>query len=366
MKKTEIRFIKPCRGRYEDHRQLTPEYAQACLQQGKVVQINLDNCSLQRMEQLPDNPSLADAEDVGLLPLIRILQQAPGISLAAVGFDEMPDKYIAQSIKAYQNFCDQFWPEHQDDIEASYRNFDPCSTNKKVDFKALPDEARSAYGDSYIAMLHIQNIKLNYAGKSPEEQFEIYLHSMINLLDMVSAFDMEIAKYAFWRLSAKVINQLPDLIQNRLRDVKSNFAKKGSTLDKCRWLAFDAAMDIYWLSASNLTEDLDVKLNANGNVLAIDNWVGTNDHKLFNICSDIHWVYHDNSTMKQLSTTRETTLSRLPYWQYVDQLADNIMKYRKDSGYNHQRDYLKRVDTSVAYIEQELSAYFDSISDTAV
>ena len=44
-------------------------------------------------------------------------------------------------------------------------------------------------------------------------------------------------------------------------DIKYNFTKVKSTLDKCREFAFDAAMDIHWLSGANLAEDLNLSIN---------------------------------------------------------------------------------------------------------
>lgn len=354
----EIQFIKPCRGVNERHRKLTPAYTLECLRKGKVAQINLDNCSLQRMEQLPDNPTIEDADRVGLLPLVNILQNSPLISLTALGVNEMPEKYIANSMRAYRTFCDTFWPGHKDDTEATHRTFDDHSTNRKVDFRKLPETARCTYGISYIAILQIQNIKLNHPEKSPEEQFELYMYSMICMLDILNAFDIEVAKYAFWKLSAKETNKLPENIQTRRRNIKNNFTKTGTNIDKCRWIAFDAAMDIYWLRSSNLAEDIDVTLNAFGKELKIDNWVGTNDHKLFNICYDIHWIDHEGSKSKILAATREEELSSLNYWRNVDQISKDMAEFRKSIGYRKMDNLLNKIDSSVEHIEKEIHSHF--------
>lgn len=360
-KNKDIQFIKPCRRTDEGHRELTPEYALECFMQGKVVQINLDNCSLQRMEMLQEDSTIKDVERVGLLPLAKILEVAPFISLTAMGVNEMPDKHVAKSMRAYQLFCKKFWPSHKDDKEATFRSFDESSIDRKVEFRKLPDGARCVYGTSYITMLQVQNIKLNHADKSPEEQFELYIYSMITMLDVLSAFDMEIAKYCFWSPTSNEINQLPESVQQRRRDIKKNFAKVGSELDKCKWLAFDAAMDIHWLCGSNYAEDLGVTLSIDGREFMIDNWVGTNDHKLFNICKDIHWVFSQGSNMKLLAVTREDELYGYPYWKFVDQKTEDIMKYRRAKGYNDMDNLLRRVDDSVAYIEGELNAYFNKV-----
>ncbi|MEZ9120740.1 hypothetical protein AB4098_00720 [Vibrio cyclitrophicus] len=352
-KRSEIKFIKPCIHQGESHAPLTAAYMRSVANRGRIVQINLDNCSIQRMEELSSSSTREDAEAVGLLPLIELLESAP-VSLTAIGVDEMPDWRVQRAMDAYQNFCQKFWPNHRDDFEATMRAFDPDSENKKVVFSQLSDSARCTYGLSYVAMLQIQNIQLNFGDRPPTEKFEIYMHSMSRMLDLLTAYDMEIAKYAFWDLTSNEINQLPENVRLRRKNIKQNFYKLSSNLDKCRWFAFDAAMDIYWLSGANLAENLGVTLKADGHELTIENWVGTNDHKLFSICQDIHSVYMGGATMKALESTRENCLSETPYWQYVDRFAQAVMDYRKRSGYRDIGDLLRRVDSAIEHIEGEL------------
>ncbi|WP_220348424.1 hypothetical protein [Alkalilimnicola ehrlichii] len=220
----EIRFIKPCRHPEEVHRTLTPEYAASLLTTGRVAQINLDNCSLQRMEQLPPEPTLRDAEEVGLLPLVQILQSAP-VALSAIGVNEMPDCRVGGAKLAYERFCAVFWPGHKDDIEATHRAYDGSSTERKVEFSELNEGARCTYGGAYVALLQMQSINRTYSSLSPEAKFEAYLHSIIGMLGIVSAFELEIAKYAFWDLTDGEINRLPERVRVGRKDIKENFTR---------------------------------------------------------------------------------------------------------------------------------------------
>lgn len=63
-----IKFIRPCLSIHEDKKILTSEYCWQRLNKKRAVQINLDNCSLQRMEELSTNSTLEDVRRVGLLP----------------------------------------------------------------------------------------------------------------------------------------------------------------------------------------------------------------------------------------------------------------------------------------------------------
>lgn len=341
--------------RHEGHRILTPQYAGLIALQGGIVQINLDNCSIQRMEQLPSDPTLEDAEAVGLLPLVEILQSAP-VALSAIGMAEMPDKWVAQARAAYQRFCAKFWPGHTDDIEATERDYDPESTEKKIRYEELSNGQRCTYGSAYIALLQMQNIRRTYSAMTPEQQFEIYLHSMVALLDMVSAFEVEIAKHAFWALDAGEINRLPPSVHSRLKDMKENFTKLQGSLKKCKEFALNGAIDIYWLSGANLAEDLDVTLKTGAGEMWIDNWVGTNDNKLYRISKDIHSVFHDGATMKRLAVTREADLDEWHYWKRVDRMCDDILGYRLRAGLPPlDESYLPRIDKSVEHLENALA-----------
>ena len=86
------------------------------------------------MEMLQEDSTIKDVERVGLLPLAKILEVAPFISLTAMGVNEMPDKHVAKSMRAYQLFCKKFWPSHKDDKEATFRSFDKSSIDRKVEF----------------------------------------------------------------------------------------------------------------------------------------------------------------------------------------------------------------------------------------
>lgn len=350
----DIQFIKPCRHLHEEHRPLTPEYTLKSLTEGKIVQINLDNCSIQRMEELTEEATIKDVEAVGLLPLYEILQRG-SVSLICIGVNEMPEWRVKNAYAAYNRFCRKFWLGHQDDKDATYRKYDPECRQRKVKFNELNDEARCAYGCAYVSMLQIQNINHNYPKATQEKKLEIYLYSIIGLLNIVSAFELEIAKWAFWKINTKEINQLTHKVKQRRKDIRENFAKVKNSISKCQEFSFDAAMDLYWLSSANLSEDFGHVINVNGTWLKLDNWVGTNDHKLYRISRDIHSTYYDNSTMKRLAITREKELQSNLYWRNVDRISTDIMSYRDQAGHLMSNKLLVRIDKAVFHIESELA-----------
>ncbi len=353
----DILFIKPCRNPNENPRQLTPEYIKSALFNNKIVQINLDNCSIQRMEMLSGSASLKEVNDVGLLPLVNLLNSGL-VTLSAIGINEMPDCRVTKAKEAYELFCKKFWPGHKDDQLATQRIYDKDSIQQKIKFSDLDDGSRTVYGAPYISILLIQKIKLKYNNCSPEKQFEFYIYGVINLLNIISGFELEIAKYAFWKLSNKEINQLPESIKKRRKDIKENFTKSKSTLNKCQEFAFDAAMDIHWLSSANFAEDLGLSININGKTLQLDNWVGTNDYKLYRISLDIHSVYFQESKSKLLAVTREKYLDNFSYWKSVDDLSNRILKDRLNQTIDTNNNLTTKIDFAISYIENELSKQF--------
>jgi len=325
------------------------------LRQGHIVQIGLDNCTLQRMEELPLKPSRAAAEAVGLLPLVEFLERAPGVALTAMGTHEMPGKRVVWARWAYENFCSAFWPGHKNDIEATHREFDEDSTNRWVEFTELREGARCVYGQSYVALLQMQNIRQTYLSLSPEEKFEVYLHSMANMLDMISAFELEIAKYAFWEISHVGIDRLPDQVRLRRSAIKENFTKQQATVNKCKRAAFNGAMDLQWLSGANLSEDLGATIKTDVGEYLLDNWVGTNDLKLFRISRDMHSTPFSGSNTMRFVRSRESVMAALPYWRNVDQMAKDVMLYRQASGYRSlDETLLLNIDIAVKHLEGEL------------
>ncbi|MCT4715594.1 hypothetical protein MUA01_11515 [Enterobacteriaceae bacterium H18W14] len=360
-KRSDIKFIRPCHSIYEYGKTLTPEYTLQLLKKRKVVQINLDNCSLQRMEELSSTSTLEDVRRVGLLPLVELLQTGE-VCLTAIGVNEMPDSWVAKSMAAYQNFCRLFWPGHVDDPDATFRDYSSDPEKNKVLFQELSDESRTVYGLHYVSMLQIQNIKLSYTSFTPEKKFEIYLFSIINFIDIISAYDLEIAKYAFWDIDSNTINRLPEQIHKRRQSIKKNFYRNGNSLEKCRWHAFDSAMDLHWLTGANFSEDIGAHITIRGEEFSVEHWVGTTDHKLYYIAKDIHHVYHKGSTMKALMSSREEELSIFNYWKSVDLLAENVLRFRRQSKKDIPSNLTERIDLAVKLIEKELSTYFDNAS----
>ncbi|WP_220348422.1 hypothetical protein [Alkalilimnicola ehrlichii] len=111
---------------------------------------------------------------------------------------------------------------------------------------------------------------------------------------------------------------------------------------------------MHWLSGANLSEDLGTTLKVGNLELAVDNWVGTNDIKLYRISRDIHSVPREGSTMKVLAFSREPELEASAYWRSIDRMALDVLLHRKQVGYGEVDQLLERIDGAVAHLEEQL------------
>ncbi|OAJ95214.1 hypothetical protein [Vibrio bivalvicida] len=364
-----IQFIRPNRDYHAPPANLTVFHALQKVRSKKLVQVLLDNCSIQRMERIYEYADSkkreATKEDVklfGLAPLLELLENAP-IVISASGLCEMPGGKVGKAHRAYERFCAQFWPTHSDDKAATHHAVQKESIEKKVNFNELDNDARRGYGLAYLAFMHYQQIYRCFGKLSPEKKFEAYLYGMIEYIDVLSAFELEVVKYLFWDPSPKVLEGLPMSTRKRKQLIKRNFGGAGTRIEKCRELAFDRAMDVNWLIMGNISEDNGNDIDVFGERFGIECWIGTTDEKLFDICKDIHSTPGPDSSMNTLVVDREEEMSELPYWRYVDGLAKDVLFQRNSGEKTRARtfDYLPRIDAALSDIERNLIRKFDTI-----
>jgi len=285
--------------------------------------------------------------------LVNILQNG-NVLLTPVGIDEMPDMYINNALSAYHRFCRVFWPSHENDPDATNFNYNENSIDRRVEFRSLSKDTRLTLGCSYIAFLQMHNIRINYPEFAPDQQFELYIHSIISFKIFISGYELEIAKYAFWSLSSNEINTLPADLHQRRKDIKENYTQQKYSLKKCKSFALNAAMDVCLLNFSNLAENIDSGFSGYGVKLKVESWIGTHDEKLFRINRDIYSIYHDGMTMKAMQTVREDVMSLSLYWKKVDQYSKKVLVHRRNNHTVDIQDLLLKIDRAVTDIENQL------------
>lgn len=349
----EVTFIKAARRLDQDHFDLTPAYTKAVFAMGKQVQINLDLNILVAIEQLPHDATLEHVKQEGLYPLYEIINTGI-VSVGAVGVQECPEWRVKNCHAAFEWFCNRFWPSHFNDPEASKREYDETNPKKVTRFQDMSPEMRSMYGFSYVSMLHIQNILKNFSGLSAEDKLEAYLYGIISLVDRVHAFELEIAKYAFWKLRSSEKEKLPEPTRQRYKAIHENYVKikKGRYTEAC----LNSAMDSFLVLSGALAEDMGHDINI-GHRRKTEQWIATKDHKLATVAKDMHSTQHEGLNTKRLAITREPEMDNFPYWRNVDAISKSIMKQRETAGYQHSEfeEPLAPIDKAVEHLEFRLA-----------
>lgn len=320
----------------------------------EAIQIDLDNCAIQRMEQLNESSTLDDVRKIGLYPLYRLLNECPNMLMSALGINEMPGIYIPKARKAYNLFCKKFWKTSSDD---------PLATNKEIveneqvfSFHELSEVSKKALGCFYLPYLLIQKIYKSDKTVSGIRKFEKYLYGIAHYLDMVSGFEMEIAKYAFWDISEKEVHSLSKNIRERRRRIRNNFCKERNSLQAIRVASMNAAMDTYWIRCIGFGTER-MELLSNGYTIS-EHWLATNDDKLYVIANDIKPKKTSEGFGYLLESVRESELLVFQYWKDVDLLSDNFLKGRiyKTNEFN---DKIEHIERSILEIEAEFKKYID-------
>lgn len=325
----------------------------------KMIQINLDNCTIQRMEKLTESSTIDDLKKVGLFDLYKLLNECNNIALTALGIIEMPGCYTQKASSAYELFCKKFWKGAIDDPKGTY----PLPKEERhIDFSKLPREKQQNFGIYYISYLLIQKIYKIDKDKSAIDKFKTYVYGIICYLDMISAFELEIAKYAFWELNEKELRSLPEQIQNIRQNIKNNFFKAQKSLEKIQRFCLNATMDAFWIRSIGFGTERQEQIE-NGYTIS-EHWLATNDDKLFCIANLIKPVPDSNGQFGfYVETMREEELSQYNYWKEVDRFADEILLTRKQSisKFNESKfnEKIEKIPELIASIELELKEYFN-------
>lgn len=321
----------------------------------EIMQINLDNCIIQKMEKLNKNSTTEDLKDLGLYSLYRLLNESPNIFLCPFGILEMPGSKIDMAKKGYEFFCDKFWPSHKNDENQTGLIYD--KSQLKIDFHNLSHDAQHAHGVCYLSYLLMQQILHRYKDQPGVKKFEYYIHGVIYYLDVISGFELEIAKYAFWDINEKELHNLPKEVISRRRNFKKNFTKSYNNFEKTKSACLNAAMDTlllragYLLSAERNHEKL-----SNGYKIS-EYWLATSDKKLYQSANDIRSVPTPLGFGYLIEIHRENEIKNLEYWKKVDSISRNLLFDRK---YQHKK-YKEKIENISKYIEEiesDLKEYF--------
>ncbi len=310
----EIRtlFIKPSRP-IEEEIKLDPVLVAINKGEGVETTITLDTNILISMERVVDyGNKWALVKKHGLHNLIKLLQRCPPKSVCispGLALNEMPPERAQQSREKYELFCAKHLPGFVDAPNCIYTEYKGKKENYGYD--DLSSESRAVLAIPFTCILYLNLIDNKYKGK-PIDKFNRFLDKLEDKVDILSAVEIEIAKYCFAEPPAdcrKTIELKQKIRSNFLKTSKNKLPKDSSEVMN---IAFNSACDIHLLQAANV-------IDQNGiDGVKQDSWIATKDKKLVEFCNIFHHVNLDGEVGKYATKTILPEHSKDIYWMLAD------------------------------------------------
>lgn len=248
----------------------------------------------------------------GLHNLIDLLGRCPSNSICLSpgrAFDEMPPALAERSRWSFEAFCATHLPTFGDapncirttfggkDSDYGYLDLDPVTQA----FLAIP----------FTALLYLNIIDKSFTG-SPIQKFKEFLRRLSRDLDMLSAKEIEIAKYCFAEppATARETIEIKRLLRRNFLKTKKD--KAVHTYAEAVAVAFNGACDLTLINFVNVaqTEGLDG--------VQQDCWIATRDKKLFEFSKILHYLDLNGEAGKFAVPTILPEHSNDEYWQQTN------------------------------------------------
>lgn len=305
----KMRFIKPCRETDSSPR-LTVSRVKDNKDRKTETSLLLDLNILIRMEDVilrGKNPA-----DLGLMELVNFVNQCPAESIClSPGFalSEVHPKFKKQCFEIFEVFLSIFCPQLVDHPTATRDSELEPEELRKLEFHELSLGEQYLHSISYYSLIQIHIIDSKYSNLSGVEKFNLYLDSVCDDIDMLSAVEAEIAKYCFCTKKDEYSQNLKD----RIQDIKDNFLDRHTNPKKRLLNIFNGVQDLkYGKSALKYSEQMFFGKNQ-------ETWVATLDSKLYWLSESIHHCpVHGEPHSKFYSIVRTAEQKSCSYWQSVD------------------------------------------------
>lgn len=280
---------------------------------GIETTIALDTNILISMEKVVDNGNKwASVKKQGLHNLIKLLQRCPPQSVCispGLALNEMPPELAQKSREKYELFCTEHLPGFIDTPNCVYSEYTGKSEN--YGYNDLSHEAKTTLAISFSCILYLNLIDNKFKGK-PVEKFKKFLDKIERKVDILSAAEIEIAKYCFVEPSSnsRGIIELRRKIRNNF--LKTSEGKLPTNSAEVMKIAFNGACDIHLLQTANIVDQNGID-GVNQDV-----WIATKDKKLAEFCNVFHHVNLDGEVGKYATSMIHPEHSKDIYWMLVD------------------------------------------------
>ncbi len=305
-------FIKPSRS-LDGEDKLDPIVVARNHARGIETSLSLDTNILISMEKVVKNGNKwSSVKAQGLHNLISLLQRCPPKSICispGLALKEMPPEAANRSRGYYEAFLSAHLPGFIDTPNSTRTIFKAAADS--YGFEDLPPESQAVMAVPFTCIAYLNLVDKKVNGK-PIDKFKAYLDCLETKVDILSAAEIEIAKYCF----AEPPADCREIIDIRKR-IRSNFLKTGDdksprTPSEVLAIAFNGASDLLLLQAANHMDEYGL------DGVRQDSWVATKDKKLVDFSNVFHHVNIDGEAGKYAVGSMGMEHSKDGYWQQAE------------------------------------------------
>ncbi len=245
----------------------------------------------------------------GLHNLVDLLGRCPGKSVCLSpgrAFHEMPPALAERSRLSFEAFCTKHLPSFTDAPNCTHTTF--VGKDSDYGYLDLDPVAQAFLAIPFTALLYLNIIDKSFPG-SPILKFKEFLRRLSNDLDILSAKEIEIAKYCFAEPPAAAVETIRLRKLLRTNFLKTKVDKAVYTFDEAMAVAFNGACDLTLINVANVaqTKGLDG--------VQQDCWIATRDKKLFEFSKISHYLDMDGEAGKFAVATIFPEQGGDEYWQ---------------------------------------------------
>ncbi|WP_297575097.1 hypothetical protein [uncultured Deefgea sp.] len=252
----------------------------------------------------------------------------PGFALG-----EADEKFREELMSSYENFVAEYAPSFVNSYNHTELN---SSKGPSRIFSKLAEGEQLLISVSYLSMLKIYQIQSECKSSTGYEKFDIYMEFMDNLVSMVGAFEVEVAKHSFSDAKTGY-----DDFDNASKIISDNFKKSGSGEKKLMSL-LNQSRDLMYLRIPGLMSDYDYDERLQ------ECWLVTLDEGLFYLSQNIYFHPKDGFNAMYVHIESHPARSKSSYWKYVDNQMDSVIEDRFSKGistseYHASEPHLKEI-----------------------
>lgn len=331
---------------------LNPVLVAANASHGMETTLVLDTNILIAMERVVKGGNKTSLlKQHGLHNLVELLGRCPPRSIClspGIALNEMPPALAEKSRWQYEAFCSKHLPSFVDTHNSTHTSF----AGKDTDYGYLDLEpiAQAILAVPFSALLYLNIVDKKFSG-SPIQKFEEFLRRLSADLDILSAKEIEIAKYCFAdppTAAAETIRIRKLLRRNFL---KTKEDKAIYTFNEAMAVAFNGACDLMLINSANViqTKGLDG--------VPQDCWITTRDKKLFEFSKVSHYVDLDGEAGKYALSRILPEQDHDKYWQQANRAHHSLSVSRKAYHEAREIDIHAYVGKAKAAIEETAVAF---------